>query len=155
MTMSLTSPVTGGAQAGFTAPTYTHVAGSAPDVNGRQYNVTALGGTQAGVDAASTASRPFTITSWWPKVLRALSYVTGSGRTVQVPMNVYKVVTRKGVTCHADLPAVVAIVTSMIEVPAGSDVLDAPNLRAMLSLHIGGLNQVSSELGNTIVSGTP
>jgi hypothetical protein len=154
MALSLTSPVTGSAQTGLTSPTYTLVAGSAPDLNGRQYSVSVLGGTQTGVDV-NTASKPFTLTFWWPKIVRVLQYITGSGRSIQVPMNVYKLVTRKGVICHADLPPVVAIVTTTVEAPAGSDTLDAANLRAMMSAHIGGLTQSSSGFGDTVVSATP
>ena len=69
MTFSLTSPITGAAQTGFTTPTYTHVADTAPDVNGRQVAITALGGTQAGVTVHSVAS-PFSITFFRPKAYK-------------------------------------------------------------------------------------
>lgn len=154
MTMSVTSPVTGGTQTGLTSPTYTLVTGTAPDQNGRQYVVSALGGTQTGVDV-SAASRPFSVTAWWPKILRSLSYISGSGRSVQVPNNVYKWVTRKGVTVHADLPPAIVVITTTAEIPAGSDTVDAPNVRAAFSLHVGAVNQNSSGFGDTAVSGTP
>lgn len=154
MTMTLTSPLTGAAQTNLTSPTYTLVTGTAPDQNGRSYSVSALGGTQAGVDV-NTASRPFTVTGWWPKVLRGLQYITGSGRNVQVPKNVYKWVTRKGVTVHADLPAELVVITTEASIPAGADSLDAANVRAAFSAHIGAVNQNSQEFGNTGVSGTP
>lgn len=154
MTMTLTSPVTGAAQANLTSPTYTLVTGTAPDQNGRSYSVSALGGTQTGVDVNS-ASRPFTLTAWWPKVLRGLSYIANSGRTVQVPKNVYKWVTRKGVTVHADLPAETLVITTEASIPAGADTLDAANIRAAFSAHIGAVTQNSQEFGNTAVSGTP
>jgi hypothetical protein len=154
MTMTLSSPVTGAAQANLTTPTYTLVTGTAPDQNGRSYSVSTLGGTQTGVDVNS-ASRPFTITGWWPKVLRGLQYITGSGRAVQVPKNVYKWVTRKGVTVHADLPAELLVITTEVSVPAGADTLDAANIRAAMSAHLGAVAQNSQEFGNTAVSGTP
>lgn len=154
MTMTLTSPVTGAAQANLTSPTYTLVTGTAPDQNGRSYSVSALGGTQTGVDVNS-ASRPFTITGWWPKVLRGLQYIANSGRAVQVPKNVYKWVTRKGVTCHADLPPETMVITTEVAVPAGADTLDAANIRAAMSAHLGAVAQNSQEFGNTAVSGTP
>lgn len=154
MTMTLTSPVTGSAQLNLTSPTYTLLAGTAPDQNGRSYSVSALGGTQASVDVNS-ASRPFTVTAWWPKVLRGLQYVSGSGRSIQVPNNVYKWLTRKGVTVHADLPPVVLTIETIASIPAGADVLDAANIRAAFSCHIGSVTQNSQEFGNTAVSGTP
>ena len=66
-----TSPVTGAAQTGLTTPTYTFVADVAPDANGKQVAVTALGGTQVGVTPHSVAS-PFTGTFVRPKSFKAL-----------------------------------------------------------------------------------
>lgn len=154
MTMTLTTPITGAAQANLTSPTYTLVTGTAPDQNGRSYSVSALGGTQTGVDV-NAASRPFTITAWWPKVLRGLQYITNSGRGVQVPKNVYKWVTRKGVTVHADLPPEQVVITTEVSVPAGADLLDAANVRAAMSAHLGAVAQNSQEFGNSAVTGTP
>lgn len=154
MTVNVTSPITGGAQTGFTSPTYTHVSSSAPDVNAKQYAITALGGTQAGVDVHS-ASRPFTITYWWPKALRALNYMIGMVNAPAIPKNVYKLITRKGVTCHANLPAQTMVITTTIEVPVGADTADTANVRGAHSAHIGALNQVSAGLGDSSVTGTP
>lgn len=154
MTVSITSPITGSAQTGLTSPTYTHVSTSAPDVNARQYAVTALGGTQAGVDVHS-ASRPFTVAYWWPKVLKALNYMVGMVNPPPIPKNVYKVITRKGVTCHANLPSQIAIMTTEIAIPAGADTADAANVRALHSAHLGALAQISSGLGDSSVTGTP
>lgn len=69
MTINVTTPITGGAQTGFTAPTYTNAADLSPDINAKQYAVTGLGGTQAGV-TAHAASSPFLITYYRPKVYR-------------------------------------------------------------------------------------
>jgi len=68
---------------------------------------------------------------------------------------VYKWVTRKGVTVHADLPPELVVITTEVSVPAGADTLDAANVRAAMSLHLGAVAQNSSEFGNTAVSGTP
>lgn len=59
MTISLSSPVTGAAQTGFTSPTYT-TAADAASVDAKRYVVTALGGTQAGVNVHSISS-PFLV----------------------------------------------------------------------------------------------
>jgi len=75
MSLALSSPVNGGAQTGFTSPTYTIVVDTAPTNSGKQYAVSAIGGTQVGVDASSTPSRPFTITLSRPAVLRTLPAV--------------------------------------------------------------------------------
>lgn len=153
MTVSITSPITGAAQTGLTTPTYTVVDDLAPDSNGKQKAVSALGGTQTGVTTHSVAS-PFTITVDRPKVLKTLGVVdpvTGALRSIG--RNVYNVRTRKGVIPLAGQPAVTMVIRSIIEVPAGADLADAANVRAALSAHIGALSQVSSGLGDTVVTG--
>lgn len=148
-----TTPVTGTAQTGLTTPTYTLTADVAPDVNGRQQAVTALGGTQTSVRTHS-ASDPFTLTSFRPKVFQALGKPNPTTNVIKyVPMNRFRVLTRKGVLPLAGQSAVVALADTIISVPAGSDVADAPNLRAMLSLHIGALSQQSAGIGDTCVTG--
>jgi len=154
MTMQISSPVTGGAQTALTSPTYTLVADTPPNAQSVQKAVTALGGTQSGVDTASSASRPFTITVSRPPVLKQLppvDPVTGVLRSV--PTNTYKVIVRKGVTPLAGQSSRVLNATLQIDVPAGADLADAPNVRAALSLMIGAINQISSGIGDTAVSG--
>jgi hypothetical protein len=153
MTINITSPITGGAQTGFTSPTYTHVADVAPDVNGRQVAVTALGGTQAGVTVHSVAS-PFTVTVIRPKTFKSLApVVPNTGLLPSVPKNSWKIIVRKGVVPLAGQPASVLLIKMEIDVPAGSDTADAPNIRAALSAAIGALNQQSAGVGDTMVSG--
>lgn len=154
MSFSLTSPVTGGAQTGFTSPTYTVATDTAPTNTGKQYAVSALGGTQSGVDSSSSPSRPFTITLQRPAVLRQLPAVNAStGILPNVPRNSYKIIVRKGVTPLTGQAAQVALATCQLDIPAGADTADAANLRAMLSLLIGALNQISSSIGDTVVTG--
>lgn len=153
MTISLSSPVTGAAQTGLTTPTYTVVSDTAPDANGKQWAVSALGGTQTGVNVSSVAA-PFTFTTWKPKVFKALGPVdpvTGALRVV--PMNVWKNITRKGVLPLAGQPYKNMLITTTIEVPAGSDTADSANVRAGLSFHIGCIYQQSAGIGDTAVSG--
>lgn len=148
-----TSPITGGAQTGFTAPTYTFVADVAPNANGKQVAVTALGGTQAGVTSHSVAS-PFTLTFARPsnyKVLGNPNPVTG--RLPAVPSNLYNVITRKGVTPLVNQPAKVLVIKTTFDVPAGADSYDAANIRAAIAAHIGALAQQSAGVGDTCVSG--
>lgn len=153
MTVNVTSPITGSAQTGFTSPTYTVVADVAPTSQGKQYAVTAIGGTQAGVDASS-ASRPFTFTFTKPAVLKQLNPVDPvTGQLRSVPRNTYTFVGRKGVTPLAGQASAVAIGRFTLDVPAGSDLADPANIRALLSMMIGGITQVSSGLGDTAVTG--
>jgi hypothetical protein len=153
MAIALTSPVTGGSQTGFTTPTYTHVSDVALDTNGKQYAVTALGGTQAGVRIHS-ASDPFTFLYVRPKVYKALGKphpVTGLLQSV--PKNTHLIKIAKGAIPLAGQPASVMTIRCLIDVPAGSDTADAANLRAAISLLVGALNQLSAGLGDTLVSG--
>jgi len=153
MTFALTSPITGAAQTGFTAPTYTHVADTALDVNGKQVAVTALGGTQTGATAHSVAA-PFTITAIRPKTYKVLGKTNPvTGLLPSVPRNQYKVITRKGVLPLAGQPYQNLIITTIIDVPAGSDVADPANLRAAVSAHVGAVTQQSAGIGDLLVSG--
>lgn len=154
MSFALTSPITGGAQTGFTSPTYTIATDVAPTSAGKQYAVTALGGTQTGVDASSTPSKPFTITLSKPTTLRALGVVDPvTGQLRNVPRNVYKILVRKGVTPLAGQAPVALQARLEIEVPAGADTADAANVRAAMSLLIGSLNSISASIGDTLVTG--
>jgi len=153
MSFAPSTPVTGGAQTGLTAPTYTIASDVAPDVNGKQYAVTALGGTQTGVTAHSVSS-PFTITYFRPKVFKALQTVDPvTGQLRSVPFNVHKIITRKGVTPLAGQSVSTLRCTTILEVPAGADLADNLSVRAALSLHIGTLWAQSAGIGDTVVSG--
>lgn len=154
MSFTLSSPVTGGAQTGLTSPTYTVSADTPPNSSGKQYAVTALGGTQAGVDTSSSPSRPFTVTLSRPANLRSLGAVDPvTGVLRAVPRNVYEIRTRKGVTPLAGQSAVPTQIVTTLSIPAGSDIADPANIRAALSLHIGTLNQISASIGDTLVTG--
>lgn len=153
MSVTLTSPITGAAQTGLTSPTYTHVPDLAPDSNGRQVAVTALGGTQTGVTVHSGSS-PFTLTVIRPKVLKGLGKANPvTGVIANVPKNTYKFIGRKGVTPLAGQAPQVMICTVTMDVPAGSDLADAPNIRACLSAVFGAIAQQSSGFGDTLVQG--
>lgn len=152
MSIAPTSPVTGGAQTGFTSPTYTIVADIAPDNNGLQRAVTALGGTQAGVTTHSVSS-PFTVTFTRPKSLKQLPAIGLNGQYNSIPNNNYKVLVRKGVTPALNQPARVMQVGVSIDVPAGADTYDPANIRAAISLAVGYLNQLSAGIGDTVTSG--
>jgi hypothetical protein len=149
----LTSPVTGQTQTGLTSPTYTLTADSAPDSNGQQYAVTALGGTQTGVVAHSNSS-PFTLTYWKPKFVRLKGRVGANGYSlINNPVNSYKLVTRKGVSPLTTAPSEIMTVTTTITVPAGAEGNDPLSIRAALSAHFGALDQSSSAVGTLAISG--
>lgn len=153
MSFTLTSPITGAAQTGFTSPTYTLTSDLAPDNNGKQVAVTALGGTQVGVTTHIVAA-PFTNTFVRPKVFRNLGKPNPTTGVIKdVPRNTFKCITRKGVTPLAGQPFVNLQITTIFDVPAGCDTADPANVRAAISAHIGALSQQSAGAGDTLVSG--
>lgn len=153
MSFAPTTPLTGAAVTGLTSPTYTHVADTAPNINGKQFAVTALGGTQTNVETHSV-SKPFTISFFRPPVLRTLPQANPvTGVLKNVPMNTYKLITRKGVLPAANQNAIVARITTTIEVPAGSDTYEPEDLRAMVSAHFGAGWAQASGIADTLVSG--
>lgn len=148
MSFAPSSPVTGLAQTGLTAPTYTHVVDVAPDATGKQYSVSALGGTQTGVTVGSISS-PFTFTFWRPK-----SFKVASVGGVSEGSNTWRLISRKGVVVDADGNLRIMLIRTEIAVPAGADVYDAANVRAAQSCHYGVLSQCSAGIGDTSISGT-
>lgn len=122
-------------------------------MNAKQWVVSALGGTQTNVVTHSVAA-PFSVSMFRPQnpqVLGAVNPVTGV--LTKVPMNTYKVITRKGVLPLAGQAYKNMLITTVIEVPAGSDTADPANIRAALSAHIGALDQQSAGIGDTTVQG--
>lgn len=155
MSITPSSPLSGGTQTGFTSPTFTLTADVAPSSNAKQYAVTALGGTQpASVDVHS-ASRPFTLTFVRPKAFKVLGVPNpATGVVSQVPMNVWKIIVRKGVTPLSGQSSKVLPIMVTLAIPAGADEDDDDNVRAAVSLLVGALNNVSSDLGNSLINGT-
>lgn len=152
MSISL-SAITGATVPGFTTPTYTPTADTAPVQNAKQWAITAAGGTQANVEVHSV-SKPFTMTFFRPAQPRALPAVNPvTGVIKNIPVNTYKVVTRKGAVPYVNQAAQVAKITTIIEVPAGTDTYEPEDIKAMISAHIGGLSQQSSGLADTVITG--
>lgn len=153
MTIALTSPITGAAQTGLTSPTYTLLQDSNPTNFSKQWVVSALGGTQTGVDAHAV-SKPFTLSFFKPsspRVLPAPNAITGVIK--DVPVNTYKFKVRKGVVPGANQSPKIASCNIDVQIPAGADSYDIANCRAMLSAAIGGLQQLSAGFGDTVATG--
>jgi len=151
MAWSPSTPLTGTSQTGLTSPTYTLSADTAPSSNGKQFAITAIGGTQAGV-SATTASAPFTLSFFKPAVTKQRTQ-DFQGYTMAAPMNVYKQITRKSVKVDSWGSLRTMLVTTIVEVPAGSETSDSSSVRAALSCHIGALDNTSAGLGDTVISG--
>jgi len=153
MSLSISSPVTGGPQTGLTSPTYTLSVDTGPNAHSIQYAVTALGGTQTGVNVHSVSS-PFTITVERPANFPSLGTPNPvTGVIGNVPFNTYKVRVRKGVVPSSGQPVKTALAELKISVPAGADTNDAINLRAMLSALFGAQWSTSSALGTLLIDG--
>lgn len=150
MTWSPDSSTTGGAQTGFTTPTFTLVDDTAPVVNAKQKTVSAVTGTLTAT--ANSASRPFTSTFYKPAVLKPLPSPNPlSGVYGPIPNNQYKWIVRKGGFASAGVP-VVAIARLTIDIPAGMDSYNPDEVRALASYLVGQLNEESADLGDTLVT---
>lgn len=153
MSWTPNTPITGATQTLLTSPTYTLVVDVAPDNNGIQHAVSAVGGTQTGV-AIHSMSSPFTSTFVRPKVFKALGKANPvTGLIASVPRNVFKHITRKGVIPLSGQPSATMLITTTIEVPAGADTADPVSVQAALSLHIGLLNAEAAGVGDSAISG--
>lgn len=152
MTINVTSPVTGSAQTGLTSPTYTIVADTPPNAYSKQWAVTALGGTQTGVDVHG-ASKPFTITCSRPAQVKPVPVPNAStGLYSTFPRNVYALLTRKGAAPVTGQVPQVLLIRTEISVVAGQDLIEPEDVRAALSLHIGALSQQSAGIGDTVIT---
>jgi hypothetical protein len=152
MTIALSSPVTGSAQTGLTSPTYTVVADVPPNAYSKQYAVTALGGTQTGVDVHG-ASKPFTITFSRPANIRSAPVVNPvTGIMSNVPRNVYSALVRKGMLPGVGQNPQISVLRVDFSVPAGADLTEPEDIRAACSLLIGSLSQQSAGIGDTLVN---
>lgn len=153
MAFSPSSPVTGAAVTGLTSPTYTITADVAPSINGKQFAVTALGGTQTGVDVNSV-SKPFTLTFYRPAQLRSLPQANPvTGVIKDIPNNTYKLITRKGAMPSVNQVPRNVIITTTIEVPAGTETYEVEEVRAALSAHFGVGWAQASGIADTVASG--
>lgn len=153
MSFAPASPITGAAVSGLTSPTYTIAVDVPPSMNGKQYAVTALGGTQANVDT-NTVSKPFTISFFRPPVLKTLPQINPvTGVIKNIPMNQYKLITRKGAQPAVNQMIMVARITTIIEVPAGSDTYEPEELRALISAHFGTGWAQASGIADTVITG--
>lgn len=155
MTLAVTSPVTGGAQTGFTSPTYTLQNDSYPTTFGKQYAVSAVGGS-GNTPRLHSISDPFTIALARAAVVRQLQTPNPvTGRYGSIARNVHKAFTRKGVNYAANQAPEVMNITTEFSVPVGADSYNPVDVRAACSLHLGALWASSAGIGDTCVTGIP
>lgn len=150
----LTSPVTGGAQVGLTSPTYTIEVDSPPSLNAKQWYVSALGGTQSGVNTHSVSS-PFTVSLFRPAVLKQLtSAALAALGTIDAPKNTYKIIVRKGGTINAVGGKAIAMLKVEYEIPANMPDVSHTEIAAMFSIAQGVFDQMASQMQDQVLNGT-
>lgn len=155
MTLSVTSPVTGSAQTGFTTPTYTLLTDVAPSVNGRQYAVSAVSGA-GNTPRLHSVSDPFTVTLSRAAVLKQLPPINSqTGRYGAIPKNTHVILVRKGTNYAANQSPETMLIRCEIAVPAGADAYNPVDVRAACSLFGGTWAQISAGIGDTAVTGVP
>jgi len=153
MSINLSGTITGGTMSQFTTPGYTVTTDVAPDINGRQYAVTTLTGTQTGV-RTHAISDPFTIAFFRPKNPKSLptpNPITGKYGTI--PRNTHGCVVRKGVNYAANQAPDICTFRGSWDIPAGSDAYDSANIRAMQSFLTGAFTNQCQGMADMFCTG--
>lgn len=146
-----TSPSTGQTGVtGLTNPTYTLTEGTPSVPNARQFVVTALGGTQTGVET-HTASNPFEITAYRPLVYKALGDLS-NGSPSAFPKNTYSIVARKGLEVYSGIRRI-GMIKIVIDIPAGSEVTDPESVSAMFVAIASVLHVNAAAIRDSLVTG--
>lgn len=155
MAVTITGAVTGGAQTGFTTPGAVLTLDNSPDLRSKQAYVSSWTGTMAGVTAHSI-SNPATVTYKRPALLKTIASALLNGVTGQysrVPYNEWVRLVRKGANINAS-QTFVNEDRKTVKIYAGTEVYDAPNVRALESLAVGVDNLNSAGFGDTLITGT-
>lgn len=147
-----TSPINGSAVTGLTTPAYTLIEDTPPNPQSRQWACSGFTGTQPGVDSGSSASRPWTLTVTRPANVRQLNAVDSNNVLRSVAMNKYVVRLRKGLTVLAGQPSKVASIVEEINIPAGADIADVANIKAMVSMWAGAHVQAANNLVSLVTT---
>lgn len=154
MTISISSPVTGAPVTGLTSPTFTVVADQPPNPQTKQWYVSAIGGTQASVDASSSASKPWTFAFSRPAQMKTLNAVDSTGVVRNVGFNTFEYLMRRGLLPLAGQASRVSNWKAQMPIPAGADLADAPNIRAACSSYFGVGYQQATGLADSMISGS-
>jgi hypothetical protein len=153
MAFAPSSPLTGATVSGLTSPTYTLTSDIAPAINGKQYAVTALGGTQTNVEV-NTVSKPFTMSFFRPLQLKSLPQANPvTGVIKNIPMNTYKLITRKGAQPAVNQNSIPCRITTVIEVAAGAETYEPEDIKAMVSAHAGAIWSQADGIAQTVITG--
>jgi len=153
MAFSPASPVTGAAISGFTSPTMTLALDIAPTPYGRQYAISALGGTQTGA-SPNSPTLPYTVTMVRPTMLKSIAPIkTGSNQLTANNRNIWKMVFRKGAVLNANGTIGIAISHIDWDLPAGMEAFAAAELKTLISFQIGILWSNAQGIYDTLATG--
>lgn len=152
MSINLAGPTAAITTNSLTAATYTFVADMAPDSRTKAFVVSALGGTQTGVQAHSVdAPKQFLIRKP-AQFLQPSAYNVTTGRYGKVPKNVTKCMFRGSAKVAANQWESVPI-TFEIGAPAGAASYDRANLEASIAASIAALWDQKEEIILAIYDG--
>lgn len=148
--------VTGAAVPLLTSPTYTFAKDIAKTANAVRYVVTALGGTQLGVNVHSNEI-PFALTIVRPESFKKrpkINALTGVASS-PTPKNRFLVLVHKGVQNVDGANGIPDEVPLRLElnVPAGAFTHDPANLEAAISMLFGFLSSKSSDVVDFLKTG--
>jgi hypothetical protein len=120
---------------------------------GKQFVVTALGGTQTDVSIHSVAS-PFLVSFTRPATFKPLSLVNPStGRLTSIPRNAWKMIFMKGATPLAGQASVPILARVEFLIPAGVDAADPNEIRAFMSFMGGLFNNQANGMSASFIDG--
>jgi hypothetical protein len=76
-----------------------------------------------------------------------------TGVIKNVPINTYKLITRKGAVPAVNQVSLTARITTVFEIPAGTDTYEPEELNAMISAHAGALWNQADGIATTLRTG--
>lgn len=136
----------------ISAGTYTFVADQANDLRTKVFAVSAIGGTQTGVQK-HTAEAPKQLMFRRPASYAQLGgYNQVSGKYSKVPKNVTRIIGKGSAQVVLNQWEIIPM-TLDIGIPAGSASYDAANVEASVMMFITGLYDQKEELCQAIIDG--
>jgi hypothetical protein len=88
-----------------------------------------------------------------PVQIKTLPSVNANGVIKDIPVNQYKIVTRKGAVPAVNQLSRIPKVTTTIEIDAGCETYEPEDIKALLSAHFGLLWGNAQEIYNTVTTG--
>lgn len=153
--MDISSPVTGAAMDLFTSPTYTLATDQPADTNQKAWYVSAVGGTQPGVDQHS-AGNPFQVILTRPKNIKLpnAQVLATQGQLGSAPVNEYKLTVRKGTDINIVGGTSRVLCELRFVIPSNSPEVAPHDIQAALSLLCGIITQDPTDFWDVASTGS-